>query len=193
MTIYTTPYTYHIGWTNQNKYYYGVKYANGCHPSTFWQDYHTSSKLVADMREEHGEPDLIDIRQTFANANDATAWEHKVINKLRLHLRDDYLNQACWPSVDNKGEKHYLYGKTHSEETISKMSEDRKGKPKSEEHKNKIAESMKGKPKSEEHKRNMSEKKKGIPQPKVTCPHCNLTGGRNIMTRWHFDNCKHKR
>jgi hypothetical protein len=27
---------------------------------------------------------------------------------------------------------------------------------------------------------------------KVTCPHCNLTGGHNIMPRYHFDNCKKK-
>jgi hypothetical protein len=26
--------------------------------------------------------------------------------------------------------------------------------------------------------------------PKVVCPHCNKTGGRNLMKRWHFDNCK---
>ena len=24
----------------------------------------------------------------------------------------------------------------------------------------------------------------------VTCPHCSKTGGRPIMTRWHFDKCK---
>lgn len=26
---------------------------------------------------------------------------------------------------------------------------------------------------------------------KVVCPHCNKEGGRSIMKRWHFDNCKH--
>lgn len=25
----------------------------------------------------------------------------------------------------------------------------------------------------------------------VSCPHCQKTGGRNAMTRWHFNNCKH--
>ncbi len=24
----------------------------------------------------------------------------------------------------------------------------------------------------------------------VTCPHCNKTGGRSPMHRWHFDNCR---
>lgn len=27
---------------------------------------------------------------------------------------------------------------------------------------------------------------------KVTCPHCNLTGGKVNLKRYHFDNCKHK-
>lgn len=30
------------------------------------------------------------------------------------------------------------------------------------------------------------------PKPKVTCPHCGKTGGRPVMIRFHFDNCKEK-
>lgn len=26
----------------------------------------------------------------------------------------------------------------------------------------------------------------------VICPHCNKSGARNTLSRWHFDNCKHK-
>lgn len=33
---------------------------------------------------------------------------------------------------------------------------------------------------------------KGVPQPVVTCPHCSKLGGRAIMGRFHFDNCKLK-
>jgi len=33
---------------------------------------------------------------------------------------------------------------------------------------------------------------KGIPKPKLTCPHCGLTGGTPQMKRYHFDNCKQK-
>lgn len=28
--------------------------------------------------------------------------------------------------------------------------------------------------------------------PKVVCPHCGKKGGRNLMKRYHFDNCKQK-
>lgn len=30
----------------------------------------------------------------------------------------------------------------------------------------------------------------GITKPTVTCPHCNKTGGKPVMMRHHFDNCK---
>jgi FAD synthase len=45
--------------------------------------------------------------------------------------------------------------------------------------------SMKGK-----HHKEESIQKLRFPKSKLTCPHCGLTGGSNIMGRWHFDNCK---
>jgi hypothetical protein len=33
---------------------------------------------------------------------------------------------------------------------------------------------------------------KGISQEKLTCPYCNLTGGKSSMKHWHFEKCKHK-
>jgi len=38
-----------------------------------------------------------------------------------------------------------------------------------------------------------SKARKGIPQQKLTCPHCNKTGGNVNMIRYHFDNCKNKK
>ncbi len=34
------------------------------------------------------------------------------------------------------------------------------------------------------------QKLKGLNTVQVVCPHCNKTGQRTAMTRWHFDNCK---
>jgi hypothetical protein len=34
--------------------------------------------------------------------------------------------------------------------------------------------------------------RKGVPQKKLTCPHCNKTGGNTNIVRYHFDNCKNK-
>jgi hypothetical protein len=46
MNIYNTPYTYLIGWSNQNKYYYGVRYAKDCHPNDFWDNRHLENVLL---------------------------------------------------------------------------------------------------------------------------------------------------
>ena len=84
-------------------------------------------------------------------------------------------------------------GKKLSENTRKKMSELRKGKNLSEEHKRKVSAALSGRNLSEEHKRKMSAAQKGYKQKIVTCPHCQKTGGKNVMMRWHYDNCKQKR
>jgi predicted GIY-YIG superfamily endonuclease len=43
---------------------------------------------------------------------------------------------------------------------------------------------------TEETRRKMSLSRMGYTQPKLTCPHCMVTGGGGGMERWHFDNCK---
>lgn len=106
----------------------------------------------------------------------------------------------------------------HRPDTIEKFSKQRKGRPRSEEAKKSTSETLKGVPKTEQHSKRISEgmkklftdksnhpwtgrkhrpetlskmKKinKGKIHPKVTCPHCNKTGGSNAMKRYHFDNC----
>tara|TARA_R110000787_G_scaffold217978_1_gene326693 strand:- start:219 stop:725 length:507 start_codon:yes stop_codon:yes gene_type:complete len=75
----------------------------------------------------------------------------------------------------------------------TKVGEWWKGKSFTKEHKRKISEAHKGKIQgapSEETRRKISEIKKGIPKPVIQCPHCNKSGGRPQMKRWHFDNCK---
>lgn len=39
-------------------------------------------------------------------------------------------------------------------------------------------------------KKKMSESANKTPKQKVTCPICNKTGGKPVMVRYHFDNCK---
>ena len=53
------PYTYMIGWSRLDQWYYGARYAQNCHPSDLWTTYFTSSKTVASFRELYGEPDII--------------------------------------------------------------------------------------------------------------------------------------
>ncbi|MCA9496708.1 MAG: hypothetical protein KC589_07200, partial [Nanoarchaeota archaeon] len=77
-----TPYTYLIGWSNLNKFYYGVRTAKNCNPNDFWVKYFTSSKEVKKFRKENGDPDIIQIRKTFKDKDSATKWESTVLRRL---------------------------------------------------------------------------------------------------------------
>jgi hypothetical protein len=92
------PYTYLIGWSKLSIWYYGVRYAENCHPNELWKDngYKTSSKYVDEFVKIHGDPDIIQIRKTF-DGNDRTdksvVWECRVLTKLNAASRSDYLNK----------------------------------------------------------------------------------------------------
>jgi len=91
MNIYK-PYTYLIGWTNHNKWYYGVRYSKKCNPSDLWIKYFTSSKKVKEFRELHGEPDIIQIRKTFLDDKSAKLWEDKVLRRMKVHIDEKFIN-----------------------------------------------------------------------------------------------------
>lgn len=181
MTIYT-PYTYHIAWTGLDKHYYGVRYAKGCHPDDLWRDYFTSSAVVAEYRQTHGEPDVVEIRKTFTCSEKAQAWEVKVLQRLDVLHSDKWLNQSIngvWIVTEevrrkiseaNTGRPGPNRGKTFSEETRRKQSLRRKGKPVSEAHRQTMLGRTpwnKGKklpPLSDETRSKMSEVRKGKPK-----------------------------
>jgi hypothetical protein len=93
MNIYQ-PYTYLIGWSSHNKWYYGVRFAKNCHPSDFWKSYFTSSKKVKSLRKQIGDPDVIQIRKTFLSAEKARIWESKVIKRMGAPSKPEWLNQS---------------------------------------------------------------------------------------------------
>ena len=68
---------------------------------------------------------------------------------------------------------------------LKDMHENKKGIPLSAEHKKKLSEAVKGKKISEENRLKLCK-----PKQKLTCPHCNLTGGSSQLKRYHFDKCK---
>ena len=92
-----TPYTYLVGWSNLNKFYYGVRFAQNCNPSDFWVKYFTSSKVVREYRKQYGEPDVLQIRKIFDNKHSAILWEVKVLT--RLHV----LKSAKWLNLNIAG------------------------------------------------------------------------------------------
>ncbi|MDD5149784.1 MAG: hypothetical protein PHC28_04800 [Flavobacterium sp.] len=86
------PYTYLIGWSKLNKWYYGVRYGKNCNPNDLWKTYFTSSKLVKKFRDEFGEPDIIEIRRTFDCPVKATNWELKVLHRLKVVSNIKFIN-----------------------------------------------------------------------------------------------------
>lgn len=214
------PFTYLIGWTTQNKWYYGVRYSNGCSPADLWSIYYTSSKRVAQARKDWGEPDVIEVRRIFDCEKKARLWEENVLKRMNV-LRDDrWLNRNISGAfAPTSGEEHPNYGKSWQwdAETCAAQSARLKGKKKSEEHKARIAASrrnesqesrqrrsvsrmgnknpMWGKQTSSLQKQRVSEAMKGVPKnrSKVECPHCTKIGDQSLMTRYHFNNCKIKK
>lgn len=86
-------YTYLIGWSNLDTYYYGVRYSKHASPDELWIHYKTSSKYVDIFYKEHGDPDIIQIRKMFDDSDKAMKWESTVLR--RMHMVDDtrFLNR----------------------------------------------------------------------------------------------------
>lgn len=184
MSIYK-PYTYLIGWSRLQKYYYGVRYASDSHPKDLWVSYFTSSKLVKSYYEKFGDPDIIQIRKTFSNSNDARMWEHKVLKRLNVIKEDKWLNKTNNISFStetsikaSKKAADLKRGVAHSDLHKKKISESLKGKKRPPEIFDKVEKTKskkrkedpnytggpkKGRKFSEEHRKKLSEAKKGRP------------------------------
>lgn len=89
-----TPYTYLIGWSHLNKWYYGRRTAKNCHPSDLWTKYFTSSDHVKAFRQIHGEPDVIEIRRVFDNVKKCASWETRLLKKINAKASTLFLNES---------------------------------------------------------------------------------------------------
>lgn len=122
-------YTYLIGWLSQNKFYYGVRYANIKKPiDDLWKEYFTSSKEVHDFRLINGEPDIIQIRKVFNDIKKAISWENKVLQRLKVVNNDKWLNKSVFPNFGITSKNSHMRGRKHSPETIEKMRISKLGK-----------------------------------------------------------------
>lgn len=148
------PYTYLIGWSKINKYYYGVRYSRKANPSNFWKDYFTSSEYVKEYREKYGEPDIIQVRKVFDDANSALQWERNVLTRL---LKRSNINRNNWLNVCI-GQNEFSI----SDECIKKISNARKSyiRNRSEEQKNRDYESRVKAASSKESREKISAKAK---------------------------------
>jgi len=123
------PFTYLVKHIPTNKYYYGVKFKKGCHPNDLWTKYFTSSKKVKGLIRKYGKKSfLFEIRKTFKTQKQAREWEHKVLRRLKVIYRNDFLNQSDSLHIDPKiiskskmGNKNPMYGKKMTEEHKKKI------------------------------------------------------------------------
>ena len=95
-----------------------------------------------------------------------------------------------------KGESNGMFGKTHSDETKQLWKDSQRNVGENNGMFGRVGElnPLYGRKRPQEvlDKMKATRERNAKPPLKATCPHCNKTGGANIMKRWHFDNCKFK-
>jgi len=101
------PYTYLIGWSKLDRWYYGAEYGSKskiANPNNLWNTYFTSSKHVKEFREKYGEPDIIEIRKTFIDEEAVRIWEHKVLKRMNIPKDERWLNKSdgSWNSLNSE-------------------------------------------------------------------------------------------
>lgn len=151
-------YTYLIKFKPANKFYYGVRVKtlklNRNPEEDLMIHYTTSSENINNLIKEHGIDSFAwAIRKTFDTAEQAVAWEEKVLRRSKVLQRQD-----VWLNGNVAGYK------ITTEAGRIKIRETHMGKAKTEEHKRKIRESNLGKkraPRSQEYKDKMSKAKSG--------------------------------
>lgn len=212
MAIY---YTYLIGWSNYNKWYYGVRYAKDANPDELWKRYFTSSKAVKCFTEVNGDPDIIEIRKTFNSPVKARAWESKVLNKMSVSSDDRFLNITANAAPISPSElpkeiealrrmkissSHKMSNRKRLSQKdsypdsakviISQKAKDRWSKVDKTILSEKMKLGWKNMSQESEEARKTSWKNAYDSKPLLECPHCGKTGkNRSAMSRWHFDNC----
>ncbi len=89
-----TPYTYLVGWSHLNKWYYGRRTAKNCHPDELWVKYFTSSGPVKKFRSTYGEPDIVKVRKIFSTVEQCKLWETKVLKRINAKHNNLFLNES---------------------------------------------------------------------------------------------------
>ena len=123
------PFTYLVKHIPTNRYYYGVRFRKKCHPYDLWTKYFTSSKKVKGLIKRYGKKSFqFEIRKTFKTAQQAMAWEFKVLRRMKVVGRKDFLNQSDNKRIDpkllskmRKGKGNPMYGVKMSKEHKKKI------------------------------------------------------------------------
>jgi hypothetical protein len=97
-------YTYLITCLKNNQHYYGVSFKANTKPEDLWTTYFTSSKQVKKLIKEFGVDSFkVEVRKIFNDVNKARLWEHKVLRRLKVAKRSDFINRTDNISINSKG------------------------------------------------------------------------------------------
>lgn len=187
MSKQTIPFYYIVGWSDENKYYIGSRYAKGCNPSDLGTKYFTSSKLVQAKWKEKA-PDIVQVLMTFDTREQALEWEQTALRNFNAHKNPMFLNLAI------QGPQFTTIKRIWTDEQRKKQSERAKGKKNP-----KISESLKGKPKTKEHVEKVRAALKGRPNPNKGIPRTTeeklriseAKYKRTMTPAGEFRSCKH--
>lgn len=128
----TQPFTYFLRHIPTGLKYYGVRYCRGCSPADLWTKYFSSSSAVKKLIKEHGKDSFTyEVRRVFDSVERAKLWESTVQRRLRVDIREDWLNQHV------QSGRFYCTG--HSDETRAKLSKSLMGRVFTEDHKSRIS------------------------------------------------------
>ena len=201
----TLPYTYKLIFKPTGQYYYGVRYAKGCHPKDLWDKYFTSSKHIHKLIKEYGlNSFIIKITKTFSSKKEAIEHEHSILIRVKADKNGKFINKTNSKALfSNEGLIliHHPETKLQSyhdpnlpiptsweigitEDLSEKFSKIRKGKPAH----NKGKKSKPTGPCTQERKLSISESRKLTP--KLTCEHCGKQCDGGNFKRFHGNNCK---
>ena len=144
----TVPYTYLIKHVPTNMYYYGCRFAKNCDPSELWIKYKTSSKAVKLLIEQYGENSFqFEIRKTFDDANAARSWENRVLKRMNVINRNDFINLTDNISISHAagelGRKNRISSEAHRL-AISKVGKSNLGLKRTDATKAKISNALMG-------------------------------------------------
>ena len=134
------PYTYLLKHKPTNTFYYGVRYQNVKKripiAEDLWTKYFTSSPKVKELINEYSQDSFdFEIRKVFDTPEQATAWETKVLTRMKVLHNDKWINQNIAGHIMPTAESN------------KKISDFHKGKPKTAEHAKKIGDANRGKKK----------------------------------------------
>jgi hypothetical protein len=98
ISIYMKAYTYYVYHPETGKKYYGSRYSkdlNKTPEEDLWVTYFTSSPLVHKLIEEYGKDSFeYEVRKTFQSIKEAYAYEQRVLRRLKVTVKDVWLNKA---------------------------------------------------------------------------------------------------